>query len=518
MDASTQVRLAPLRRNAIANVGGRLVSAVLWVGITPVVLAHFGPERFGVWSLYFVLGGYLGTLDLGMASSISRFVAVGAARDDRRAVLDVIRRSAAVSFGLALLSSAALVLLRGLFLRAFHVPAWLGPEVERSLLVFAIVILVFSLSQVLQGALAGFQELVLQNLCFLAGLALHTALLALALARGLGLGAAVLAMLAGHLLAGGLALLWLRRSLGTLRTGRRERPPSWRELLGYGVAVQATNAFAAGQVQVGKILVGLLGRLAWVTQFELGFRVANTIWALPVLVHGAVIPASAHASEAGGTEAVRDVYRWACRWVFAIAGMALAGVWLTAAPLVTLWLGPAHPEAVAVARGLAVAFAVATVAGPATAVARGGGWPRLETAMFGGALAVNVLATLILVPRLGLMGAIWSMGLSYGVAGIGLLVVLHRRLAVPTGSWLAVTVAPRYLLPGAAAVLLFLLLGRQEPASRLAALRPLAIQGGLFAIACLATALVTGDAQAAWAQARRLGGGQRAAAPREVAE
>ena len=48
--------------------------------------------------------------------------------------------------------------------------------------------------------------------------------------------------------------------------------------------------------KAGKVLLGTLGQLAWVTRFELGFRVANAVWSLPSLVQGAVIPAAAHAS------------------------------------------------------------------------------------------------------------------------------------------------------------------------------------------------------------------------------
>ena len=504
---------ASLRRNALANMAGRLASAVIWVAVTPFVLARFGQERFAVWSLFFVLSGYVATLDLGMSSGLARFVALGVARGSRRAVRRAVLRSLAVSIAMGLLAALLAVLLRGLFLRAFHVPPALAPEVERSLLVFALLLIAFSVTQVLQGTLAGFQRLDLQNLCFVAGLTLHTALLVLVLARGGGLVGAVAAILAGHLLAGLLALRGFSRCLRTLPPGGDDATPTWRELVGFGLSVQATNALAAGQLQAAKLLVGVLGRLVWVTQFELGFRVANTVWSLPVLVLGAVIPASAHASEAGGEDALREIYSWASRWVFALAGVALAGVWLTAGPLMTLWLGAGHPQATAVARGLAAAFAVATVFSPAGAVARGGGWPWLESRTYGVALVLNVATALVLVPRMGVTGAAWSMALSYAAAGAWLVASLHRRLAIPTGAWLARTVAPRLLPPFVVAGVLFWTLGTHLPESRGSALRLLALEGGLFMVAAAWFSWLTGDAGAVMTMARhRLAGGAPATA------
>ena len=73
-----------LRRNAIANVIGRRASVLMWVVLTPFLLARLGDQRFGVWSLIFGFSGYVANLDFGMTSSVARFVAVAIARRDRR--------------------------------------------------------------------------------------------------------------------------------------------------------------------------------------------------------------------------------------------------------------------------------------------------------------------------------------------------------------------------------------------------------------------------------------------------
>lgn len=492
-----------LRRNAVANVAGRGASALLWVALTPYALDRLGPERFGVWSLFFALGGYVATLDLGMTSGTARFVAVSAARGDRLGATSVLRRSLSLGAAVGLFWCIACLALRGEFVSAFHVPEILAPEVGRSLGWFALSMLAFSITQVLCGALQGFQRLDLSNIAMVAGLAVQGAVLVGGLWMGKGLIATAVAAVCGYAFAGAIAARWVMRAMRALPdAGEGAAPVSWRELLGFGGTLQATAAFAVGQLQVGKVLLGILGQLVWVTQFELGFRVANAVWALPTLIQGAVIPAAAQASVTGAAQDLRVVYQWACRWVFALAGVALAGLWLVAPALMTLWIGPDHPEAIPIARMLAVVFAIATLAGPATAVARGGGWPALETTMIAIAFVLNLGLALWAVPHFGPAGAVLALGVSYALAGAWFLVVFHRRIAIPTAPWLARMAAPRFLLPAVAAAAVAVATSGWVISGRATALPLLAVQSIAYGLLAVLLLWPTGDPATVMSRAR----------------
>ena len=67
--------MSTLRRNAIANLGGRVATAVLWLVATPFVLSKLGAERFGIWSLFFAFNAYLASFDLGVGHTMLRFIA-----------------------------------------------------------------------------------------------------------------------------------------------------------------------------------------------------------------------------------------------------------------------------------------------------------------------------------------------------------------------------------------------------------------------------------------------------------
>lgn len=490
---------------------------LLWVVLTPLVLSRLGQERFAVWSLFLGLGGNVASLDLGMASGVGRYVALATARGDRSNLMLVLRRSLALSAGVGLLWCIACMACRGPLLSMFHVPPALQSEVSRSLVVFALSMFVYSVTQVLHGALTGFQRLDLANICYLSGLALHATMLVIGLTAGAGLFAVAAAAIGGHTLSGLLAAILVRRSLRQTQGSEVSAPVTWREILRFGGSVQGTAACSMGQHQSWNYLLGILGQLMWVTQFSLGFRVANAVWSLPSLVQGAVIPAAAHASAHGDHDRVRTVYDWACRWIFLLGGLSLAALWLMAPALLMLWLGPAKgvslADSVAVTRVLAITFAIATVAGPATAVSRGGGWPLLETWFFGLALLCNVLLSLWLIPRFGPSGAAIAMGTSYIVSGIWLISSLHRLLRVPTLNWLLKLVLPRFALPALAAAAVALLWKFDEPATRLEALRIVALQGGAYLMIVVALLWPTGDPAAVAGRLRSSRGPAEMAAP-----
>jgi O-antigen/teichoic acid export membrane protein len=344
-----------------------------------------------------------------------------------------------------------------------------------------------------QWALMGFQRFDLFNLYFLLGLVVNASVLVIGLSMGGGLMATAAASVSGQAAVLLLAGRSVRREVAPLAGAAIPTPATWRDLLGFGAMVQASNALAAGQMQAARVLLGALGQLVWVTQFELGFRVTNGIWSLSTLIQYAAYPAAAQAQATGGTVAVRHVYEWCCRWVFLTAAAALGLVWLVAPPLIRLWLGDVHPQTLLTARWLVLAFAFSSLAGPATAVARGIGAASLEVLNYGIALGINLAIGMALVPRLGPEGASIAMAVSFGVAAVALLGVFHPRIGVSSASWVLGLVLPRFVPAAIASLGLGLAFARWHARSRSEAMLVCSIEGLLFAVAFVAMVWPTGD-------------------------
>jgi O-antigen/teichoic acid export membrane protein len=489
-----------LRRNALANVIGRIVTAVLWVAVTPLVLGRLGADRFGVWSIFFALIASAAVLDLGVSNIAGRFVALGRGSQDLGMVRAAIRRAVAAGVVFGLIWSVVCVLARGPIMQLFGVAPEMRAEVGAALLALATSLALFAPAQALQGVLVGFQRLDLANLSQVSGVVLHVAALAATLLAGHGLVGAAMAGVLGQAIAlttAGIAVLLLVRRLPA---GNARSSVSWRQMLSFGATVQVTNAFISGQQNTPRFLLGALGSLGLVAQFELGARVATAMWSIPTLILGAVIPAAARASADPGSGGLRTVYEWACRWVFASSAFLLGGLWLTAPGLFVLWLGPGHGPSADLARGLVFALAAATMAGPATAVARGGGWPAFETVTLGGALLLNLALSGFLIPRSGASGAVLALGLSYAVTSVALIEVFRRRIGV-SASWWTRLPMPRYGA-GAACVAAVWLLTRNMPVgTQMESGLTVGIQGAAFTLLFAAVGWFTGDSQLVWNRA-----------------
>lgn len=334
--------MTALRRNAIANLVGRVASAVLWVAVTPFVLHRLGPERFGIWALFFAFTAYLTVFDLGIGNTMIRFIAVERSAGDRRGIERTLGKGLRLSLGLGILWAVAVILTRSTMTTAFHVPAPLVPETLQALLVFAIGSLLLQPVQVLTGSLQGFERLDLSNACVFTGVAAHATMLCVSLTAGGGLREVALAGIVGQLATGLLAAFLLRGQVRRVATGAAGPGSSWRDLLHFGVALQLTNMLAILQLQAGKIMLGLLGTLAMVTEYELAFRVASGVAGLPVLIVGAVAPTVTRVWIHDGPAAVGALFTSTLRWLYACSVIALGMLWLIAPDITRVWLGPEH--------------------------------------------------------------------------------------------------------------------------------------------------------------------------------
>jgi Na+-driven multidrug efflux pump len=227
-----------LRRNAIANLVGRLVTAILWIGATPFLLAQLGYERFGIWSLFFAFNAYLLWLDLGVGSTMLRFIAAQRPLRGRQALVKTLHWGLWAAVGLGLVWMVAVELSRGWIAGVFHVPPGMMPEALDALLIFGIGVLLIFPAQALMASLKGFERIDLSNLCMALGVGVHVLFLYINLSAGLGLRGAAWAGVAGQVVAGSLAFIMVRSELLKVSPHERGTGPTWRELVHFSAALQ----------------------------------------------------------------------------------------------------------------------------------------------------------------------------------------------------------------------------------------------------------------------------------------
>jgi O-antigen/teichoic acid export membrane protein len=451
--------------NTLHAATGRVAAVLVWLLFTPMILRGLGPQGFGVWALFFALTGQLAALDFGLVQGTLRHVAAARERGDHEEAGAFATLALLGYFVLGLLWVAVLALLAGPILAWLRIPTANG----------------ITLALTAQQALG--IPFVLRHGWGLRGLVINVGI---AWMLGLILGLILLPMTAPGFRWAGPA-----RSLRHLR-----------EALKFGGPMQLTSILWTLNLQVDKLLLARYVSLGAVATYELGARVAQSAFTFPQLLLAAVLPTAAALHAGERADRLRELHDRVGRYVLTAVAITLAALLGSADRLYLVWLGPTHVDAALVLRWLAVTAALLLTAGTGSVVARGIGRTDLETWYHVAGLAVHLTLSLLLLPRIGLLGAL--IGSTAGnLAGTLLFITLIARtmkwrtfdllfpphvvpLLAAAGGTLAAVALDRALPPAAGAVAWALLAG-------------IALVGGLTALAVAFATRYIG-----WREARSL--------------
>src|SRR5215831_10727747 len=115
------------KKQILKNVGSGWfslgVNVLVGIFLSPFILHHLGDDAFGLWILIFSVTGYYGLFDLGIRSSIIRYVAKYAATGEREELTRLVNTALFCYSGIGLVCFAITVLGAVYIDRFFHVPA-----------------------------------------------------------------------------------------------------------------------------------------------------------------------------------------------------------------------------------------------------------------------------------------------------------------------------------------------------------------------------------------------------------
>jgi O-antigen/teichoic acid export membrane protein len=149
-----------------------------------------------------------------------------------------------------------------------------------------------------------------------------------------------------------------------------------------------------------------------------------------------------YARLAGYPEKLRPVFLQVIGLVALLTIPAGAGIGLVAEPLVQLLLGPKWMEAVPLIQVLAVFGVVRSLHGPTGSIYLALGKPRIVAVLQCVQLVIAIGLMLLLVPKLGPIGAAWAILAGATVAMTSNYIMVLRELSLPLGDLLAVVWRP----------------------------------------------------------------------------
>ena len=178
-------------REIFKNVGSSWfslgVSILVGVFLSPFILHRLGDTAFGIWVLIFSVTGYYGLFDLGIRSSVIRYVSTYTATNDREGLAKLINTSLATYTAIGTAALMITLVCSAFVEHLFRIPPeFLSTARWLFLMVGTSVALGFP-TGVFGGVLEGMQRFYLVNVTNLISTLLRAVLIVLALTHGYGL-------------------------------------------------------------------------------------------------------------------------------------------------------------------------------------------------------------------------------------------------------------------------------------------------------------------------------------------
>jgi len=324
------------------NWAGIFVDTAVAFLLCPYLIRHLGAGHYGMWVMIGSLTGYFGLLDLGIRSSVGRYVAFYRAKQDQRAVCEI------VNTALAMLLGAGLIGMLGVLGAGQLAPRLIGDEFAphefsaiRIALCLAGVHLALLLPlKVFEGALWGCERFDCLNLVRIPSDVLRGTLAAITVAFDGGLIGLMTVTLGITLFAGLVRAILALRSEPSLRLSLRH--VVWRrirELLSFGVWNFIRSLASMIPSKITPLLVGVLAGVIQVACLSIAASLLSGATAIVVAASGVITPVATalHARDARCRQ--KELLLEGGKYSLAAAGLFLALFVMLGKPLISLWVG-----------------------------------------------------------------------------------------------------------------------------------------------------------------------------------
>jgi O-antigen/teichoic acid export membrane protein len=284
------------------------VNIVVGVLLSPYILHHLGDDAFGLWVLIFSITGYYGLFDLGIRSSIVRYVATFSATNSRDELDRLI--STALFTYTAIGALALLVTLIGSYFvgSIFKIsPDFLHPARWLFLIVGSAVALGFPLG-ISGGILEGLQRFYLLNFTNICATIVRAILIILALHHGYGLLTVALITVVLPLISGivngtaVLRILPLRLSLKSVNRG------TLRKIASYSSSTLIIIVAARLRFKTDAMVIGTFLSAAAITYFTIGSRLVDYAGEVVTGMAQIFVPMSSQSDATGDLAGLRKIF------------------------------------------------------------------------------------------------------------------------------------------------------------------------------------------------------------------
>jgi O-antigen/teichoic acid export membrane protein len=397
------------KRELIKNVGSSWFSLgcniLVGLFLSPFILHRLGNTAYGAWILVFSVTGYYGLFDLGIRSSIIRYVSTYTATNDIEGVSRLINTALAVYTAIGGVAIVTTLLVSGFLQSFFNMPPGFVPTARVLFLMVGTAVAVGFPAGVFTGILEGMNRFYFVNATNVAATLLRAVLIALALHFGYGIIGVASVTVALPLLSAAVRAVIALRVL-PLRFGwKYVDRTAFSEIARYsGVSFILMIAYKL-RFKTDEIVIAKMLAVSAVTFFSIGDRLVDYTGEVVSSLAQVFVPMSGRSDANGDTEQLRKILIAGNRACALIVFPITATLIVLGKSVITAWMGAGYVQRcypVMVTVLIPSTFALAQAASPR--ILYGMAKHRSLAWVTGMEAIANLILSVVLIRPLGLVG------------------------------------------------------------------------------------------------------------------
>jgi O-antigen/teichoic acid export membrane protein len=315
------------------------INVLVGIMISPIIVHRLGDAAFGIWVLIFSVTGYYGMFDLGIRSSIVRYVSKHTATNETEGLAKHINTSLFTYTAMGLLAMMVTVALTVSLDRIFRIPPGMLTQARWLMLMAGgSLALGFPLG-VFGGILDGLQRFYITNLTGILSTLIRATLIVWVLHYGYGLlmvaAITVTLPILTSILRGFIVFRLLPVPIGLKYVDRE----SFRQMAHYSATTTIVIIAAQLRFRTNEVVVGSMLSSAAVTFFTIGGRPVDYAQQLVASLGQIFVPMSSQSEAMGNMDRLRKIYVAGNRACAFIIFPVLAGLLILGQSVIEVWMG-----------------------------------------------------------------------------------------------------------------------------------------------------------------------------------
>lgn len=306
----------------------------------PRLVSFLGTIRFGLFSLAWVVIGYLTFLDIGVNRAATKFISEHLATRDADEIKNVVRTALLTNVVLGFVGGVLIAVFTPLLTASvFNISADLRNEARLTFYAVALAVPVLLTQGILRAVLSAYQRFGWINVVNAAATTAQWSLAAILAYRHFGVAFVVLTMVIVRLLATAVYAIVLSRLLPRLALFKAHCFHTTVKLLRFGSWVSVSQVISPVLVYLDRVLIASFSSLGAVTLYTVPYEVMTRLRVVPSSMMNALYPAFSERGLEGQEAQLQRLYDRSVRYLLVVLLPGILFLVVLGPDALTLWMG-----------------------------------------------------------------------------------------------------------------------------------------------------------------------------------